>query len=318
MMSHKKEKIKGVSFVASRDSIALEHIKPIINLNANYASIMPFGFIKDLQHPEIVFNMDSQWFGETNAGTRQYNEALKSEGVKIMMKPQVWVWKGEFTGFIEMESEENWSLLEASYSKFILEFAQVAQETQVEIFCIGTELERFVIVRPEYWKGLINEIKEIYKGQLTYAANWNEFNSIPFWDDLDFIGVDAYFPLSASKTPSLAECKASWQQHKKLLKDTSEKHGRPIVFTEFGYRSVDYAAKEPWRSDQDMTEVNIEAQNNAMQSLFEEVWNEEWFAGGFVWKWFHEHKHAGGVNNSQFTPQNKPVESFIKAQYALQ
>src|SRR5690554_929238 len=81
MMSHKKEKIKGVSFVASRDSIALEHIKPIINLNANNASIMPFGFIKDLQHPEIVFNMDSQWFGETNAGTRQYNEALKSEEI---------------------------------------------------------------------------------------------------------------------------------------------------------------------------------------------------------------------------------------------
>src|SRR5690606_39783425 len=74
-------------------------------------------FIKDLQHPEIVFNMDSQWFGETKAGTRQYNEALKSEGVKIMMKPQVWVWKGEFTGFIEMESEENWSRSEEHTSE---------------------------------------------------------------------------------------------------------------------------------------------------------------------------------------------------------
>lgn len=32
-----------------------------------------------------------------------------------MVKPQIWVWRGEFTGTIKMENEENWKLLEDSY-----------------------------------------------------------------------------------------------------------------------------------------------------------------------------------------------------------
>ncbi|HIC31712.1 MAG TPA: glycoside hydrolase, partial [Flavobacteriaceae bacterium] len=71
MTSPKIEKINGVSFVASRDSISEKHIKPVVNLNANYAAIMPFGFIKNLQHPEIIYNTDRQWFGETDKGVKQ-------------------------------------------------------------------------------------------------------------------------------------------------------------------------------------------------------------------------------------------------------
>jgi hypothetical protein len=317
MAPSRKEKINGVSFVASRDSITPKHINPVKNVNANYASVMPFGFIKDLAHPEIIFNADRQWFGETRTGAKQYIEALKKQDIKVMMKPQIWVSRGAFTGYIKMENDEDWKDLEDSYSKFIIEYAHVAQEAKADILCIGTELENFIDHRPEYWEQLIVEVKKIYKGKLTYAANWNEFNRTPFWDDLDYIGIDAYFPLSDKKTPTLQDCKDGWQVHKTLLKNYSQQLNKPILFTEFGYRSVDYAAKAPWKSDRDMTIVNFEAQNNAMQSLFEEVWKEDWIAGGFVWKWFHNHERSGGLDNSQFTPQNKPVESIIRAQYEL-
>ena len=132
---------------------------------------------------------------------------------------------------------------------------------------------------------------------------------------MDYIGVDAYFPLSSSKTPTVEECKKGWQPHKANLKRFSEAHKKPILFTEYGYRSVDFAAKEPWKADRDMVDINFEAQSNAMQSLFEEVWQEDWFAGGFVWKWFHAHNKVGGETDSQFTPQNKPVEEIIRKFY---
>ncbi len=51
-----------------------------------------------------------------------------------MLKPQIWVWRGEFTGNIEMKSEEEWKILEDSYSKYILDYAKVAEETKSEIF----------------------------------------------------------------------------------------------------------------------------------------------------------------------------------------
>ncbi|PKA82535.1 hypothetical protein ATE92_0666 [Ulvibacter sp. MAR_2010_11] len=308
-------KINGVSFVASPDEVSQDHIVPVLNLNANYASVMPFGFIKTLDHPEVVFNTERQWLGETKEGVKQCITKLHGNNIQVMLKPQIWIWRGEFTGNLKMTSEENWEALEASYRTFILEFAQVAEETHVAIFCIGTELEQFIIHRPQFWQTLIVEIKTIYNGKLTYAANWDEYKRVPFWDALDYIGVDAYFPVSESKTPTFEAIKLGWQPWKVELKSVAEKHRKKIIFAEFGYRSVDYAGKEPWRSDRDMNETNLEAQTNLTKGLFEEVWNEPWFAGGFVWKWFIQHPEVGGMENNQFTPQNKPAEEVIRQAY---
>ena len=312
------KKINGLSFVAHQDAINNTHTDPVIKVNANYAAVMPFGFIKDLKHPDIRFNTERQWFGERKIGVKQYIKALKKRHIKIMMKPQIWVWRGEFTGYIEMENEDNWKILEDSYLKFILEYAELAQEMNVELLCIGTELEKFVEKRPAFWSQLILQIRDVFDGKLTYAANWDEFKRTPFWNDLDYIGVDAYFPISDEKTPSLVECKKGWQEHKNLMKSKSMEYNKPVLFTEFGYRSVDFSGKEPWKSDRSMSQVNLEAQVNTTQALFEEFWNEEWFAGGFVWKWFHNHEDSGGDNDSQFTPQNKPVEATIKMYFSKQ
>jgi hypothetical protein len=225
------------------------------------------------------------------------------------------VWRGEFTGDIKMTTEDNWEALEASYSKFILEYAELAQETNAEIFCIGTELENFIIARPQYWYDLILQIRNIYKGKLTYAANWDEFKRTPFWSHLDFIGVDAYFPVSDKKTPTIEDCKVGWQKHKKVIKSLSETHNKPILFTEYGYRSMDFTGKEPWKSDHTIESLNFEGQANATQALFEEFWHEDWFAGGFVWKWFHNYDNSGGEKDNQFTPQNKPAEAVIESFY---
>ena len=313
--SGQPEKINGVSFVASRDSISETHVKPVTSVNANYAAVMPFGFVENLNHPEIIHNTERQWFGETRAGAKQYIQKLRAQHIKIMIKPQIWVWRGDFTGYIEMKDEANWKLLEESYTNFIMEYALLAQEVKAEIFCIGTELEKFIVNRPKYWNNLIVEIKKIYKGKLTYAANWDEFKRTPFWSALDFIGVDAYFPVSYNKTPTVEDCLEGWKVHKPVINQLSSRYKKPILFTEFGYRSVDYSGKEPWKSDRSMNQVNLEAQTNTTKALFETFWDEDWFAGGFVWKWFVNHNKVGGVNNTQFTPQNKPVEALLREQF---
>ncbi|WP_179347929.1 glycoside hydrolase family 113 [Winogradskyella pacifica] len=312
---HQPSKINGVSFVASRGIVDSSHVKPIVNINANAAAVMPFGFIADLNHPEIIHNTERQWFGETRSGAGQYIEALHKEGINVMVKPQLWISHGEFTGFLKASSEADWLLLETSYTDFVMEYAELAEELNVEVFCIGTELEEFIKNRPAYWHQLIKEIRKVYTGNLTYAANWDEFWTTPFWSELDYVGIDAYFPVSDMQTPTIEDCIKGWEKHKPGLKRFSQKLDRPILFTEFGYRSVDYSGKEPWRYDRSMTSVNLTAQNNATQALFDAVWQEDWFAGGYLWKWFIDHHKVGGLEDNQFTPQNKPVEQIIKAHY---
>jgi hypothetical protein len=115
---------------------------------------------------------------------------------------------------------------------------------------------------------------------LTYAANWDEYKRVPFWEQLDYIGVDAYFPVSENKTPTIEEAKAGWQSWKTEMQGVATAHNKKIIFTEYGYRSVDFAGKEPWKSNRDMIQINLEAQSNLSKALYEEIWDEEWFAGG--------------------------------------
>ena len=315
--SQEIKKINGVSFVASRDKVTQDHVNNVLDVNASHAAVMPYGFIRDINSPEIVFDTDRQWFGETKQGAKQYIELLRKNRIKVMLKPQIWIWKGEFTGTLKMNTEEDWRALESSYEKFIMAYAELAQETRTTYFCIGTELEQFVKNRPEYWNGLIKKIRNVYSGKLTYAANWDEYSRTSFWEELDFIGIDAYFPLSEEKEPSVEQLRQGWQAHKHSIALLSKTKNKPIIFTEYGYRSTDYTAKKPWLVDRNDVAVNLDAQSNATMAIFEEFWSEDWFAGGFVWKWFINHEVAGGGDCNRFTPQNKPAEDIIRTFYKL-
>ena len=309
------QKFNGVSFVASGIKIDETHTKPVVKVQSNSVALMPFGFIKKLESPEIIHNTKRQWFGETKAGLIQYAEEFRKYDIKIMVKPQIWVWNGQFTGLIEMKSEQDWEKLEDSYTSFILIYAEVAQEIKAEVFCIGTELEKFVKFRPDYWQKIIKEIRKVYKGKLTYAANWDEFKRVSFWNELDFIGIDAYFPLTEKESPTVADFEFGWKLHKSEIMRIQSKYKKPIIFTEFGYRSVNYTGKEPWQSNRIQGNVNLQAQSNGLQAIYNQFWKEDWFAGGFIWKWFHSHNEVGGKNNNRFTPQNKPAEKLLSELY---
>jgi len=305
------QKINGVSFVANRSKVAQEHVDAVMTVNVNHAAVMPFGFIGNIEEPQVVFNTDRQWYGETKEGGQQYIKMLHKNGIEVMLKPQVWIRHGEFTGSLKLNSEDDWLALESSYEEFILMYAELASETNAEIFCIGTELEQFVKHRPEFWNSLIVKVKKIYKGKLTYAANWDEYMRTPFWEQLDYIGIDAYFPLSEEQNPSMQDLQLGWKPWKQKIKSFSEEKKKPILFTEFGYRSMDFTAKKPWLVDRTEEGVNLVAQANATQAIFDAFWTEEWFAGGYIWKWFIHHDEVGGHENNRFTPQNKPAEKII-------
>jgi len=58
-------------------------------------------------------------------------------------------------------------------------------------------------------------------------------------------------------------------------------------------------------------------QKLAFQAIFEALWDKEWLAGGFVWKWEFENG-AGGKDNLKYTPQGKPALEAITKAYHIQ
>ena len=127
-------KMNGVSFVGSREKVEQAHVDEILKINANHAAVMPFGFIREPNSPDIVFDTERQWYGETKKGARQYIEMLQKNGVKVMLKPQIWIWRGVFTGTLKMQSEQDWQKLERSYETFIMAYARLAAGDQYVAF----------------------------------------------------------------------------------------------------------------------------------------------------------------------------------------
>ena len=308
-----QSKINGLSFVASNREIKNEYIKPVLKINANWITLMPFAFQKDISDSKIIYDHIRQWWGERKIGIQKTAEMFHNKNIKIMLKPQIWIPNG-FTGHIKMNSETDWIAFENNYEKFILDYAKVAQTTNCELFCIGTELNFFVVSRPDFWNELIKKIRKIYSGKITYAENWDTFENVPFYSDLDFIGIDAYFPLSNEKTPEIKQLVKAWKPIKSKIEKLSKKFDKKIIFTEFGYQSKDFTAKEPWEHSK-KSAVNLIAQQNSLAVIFASFWKEKWFEGGFLWKWYDNHEQVGGNLDTDYTIQNKPSEQILAKFY---
>lgn len=306
-------KINGLSYAAASvllDSVDVHAMKQV---GATWVALTPYGFLRQDEH-RIRFNSDRQWISETTKGIAQDIVLAHRANLKIMLKPHVWISHGDYTGDFELNNTEDWEVLEESYRNYLLTFAKVAQTQKVELFCIGTEWRKFIKARPVFWHSLIQEIRTVYKGKLTYAANWDEYTETPFWSELDYVGVNAYFPLTEKINPSVEELAIAWQPTVNHLKGLSENVNRPILFTEYGYRSVEGTTIKPWES---YTEgrASMSEQEIALEALYKSNWGEPWFAGGFLWKWFNGHSKRGGIMNADYTPQNKPAIVIIKNNY---
>lgn len=307
-----KQKIDGVNLVSTNTFLTKNDLISVQNLNAEWIAIIPYAFLPKLDDPNLMYDLSWQWIGETSEGVRTATRVADSLGFNVMVKPQIWVGHGEFTGQIEMNSEEDWRVLEKSYREYIVEFAALSQESGVELLCIGTELELFVKNRPDFWFNLIEEVRGFYSGKLIYAENWDCYSNVPFQAQLDYIGIDAYFPIAKGKQPSLKRLKKGWSDVTTGLKHYSDSVQRKIIFTEYGYCSSDRCAEQPWQIDSKRSE-NYKLQRDAFQALFVSVWNEPYFGGGFLWKWYPEH-HKG--RQDLFSVQGKIAEELLRNVYA--
>lgn len=302
---------KGMNLVAAIKEVSNTTFQALKNSNVNAISIMPYAFV-NLEKASVSFNNDRQWAGEKTAGVIASIQQSHKNNFKVMLKPHLWINHGIYTGDLDFATEKEWINWETDYEKYILHFAEIAQNQKVELLCIGTELGNSIAKRPQYWTQLIQNIKKIYSGKLTYAANWDDFDKVPFWKELDYIGIDAYFPLSKSETPSVEEMKLGWEKHLFKIEETQKKIGKNILLTEFGYRNSNYCADEPWK-EVNSTENNL-GQANAFEALFQSFSEKSWYKGGFAWKWYADdyYKKRKMID---YTPQEKPALKVIEKWY---
>jgi len=294
-------------------------------LNLEWITLVPWGFQKKYDTESVSFGQDRKDYLLSRDSSWSHQIQLAHEaGYKVFLKPHIWMHEApedKWRSDIYPSNDENWTTWKESYSQFILMYAEIAERNEVELFCIGAEMTRLTLEKKEYWIDLIKQIREVYKGEITYAANWyKEYESIAFWSQLDYIGIQAYFPLADSDYPNLKTIERSWKKIIPTLEENSRINNKPILFTELGYKSTSDSAKEPWKwidyeSDTNAP-ISYETQTNCYQAFFNTVWNQDWFAGIHIWQIRDDYTERDQIEND-FTPQGKPAQEIIKKGFSL-
>ncbi|GAB2954887.1 hypothetical protein GCM10027048_20560 [Hymenobacter coalescens] len=316
------ERVRGVSWVAG-DSTTEAEILALKRNHVTWISQTPFGWQADSASPQVVLHTGRRraYWGEADSGLVHTARLARRHGIRTLLKPHLWLrTRGQWPGQIQMRSAADWQAWFASYSAFILHYARLAEQHRLEALCIGTELKHAAVGHEAEWRRLIGDIRQVYRGQLTYAANWHEeYEGIRFWDALDFIGVQAYFPLSTQPQPDTAALRRAWQPHLQALVRVQQRYQKPVLFTEAGYRAVPTAAAAPWEwPDPRKPQPEDDATQAACyEALFRACWRQPWFAGLFIWKWYPGMPpDAAGRRRADFTPQHRPAEQVMARWYA--
>lgn len=253
-------------------------------------------YTRETAHQLTLIN-NNHIYGGTSADISiiRYLEELKNRGFKIMFYPMVFVdlpnkpWRGHITGdasHIDNFFEE--------YNKFILHYAKLVKG-KVDAFIIGSELIGItkLIVAIDKFCELADQVKQILGPavKISYAADWSEYHHSEggwyyldkLWasDSIDFVGIDAYFPLTNDQRQEYDEQRiidgwtsgegydfyyigknnlpiapeyawkniSWWSENEHVNPDNQKTLWRPkskkIWFTEFGFPSLDCATNQP-------------------------------------------------------------------------
>lgn len=283
----------------------------------NWISITPFGRIWDLSSTEIQMDFEAP-YEENRLAVRRMIEQAHARGIRVLVIPHLWVEAGGWRGEIELGSPERWEAYQRSYRAFVTAWARDAAAAGADAFSIGVECKSWSGRFGGYWRSLITDVRGIFDGLLTYSANWDEAEDVLFWDQLDLIGINAFYPLADHPGATFDEYVRGATSAQEGVAELAAVLEMPVLFVEVGYTTREDAAVEPWLWPDDMTEVVIDEreQARALLASFRAFLPQPWFTGFFVWRYYADLDDVSQEAIWGFSPHGKRAEPLLERVFA--
>ena len=230
-------------------------------------------------------------------------------GMTVFLMPFLYVddiKPGEWRGTI---APPDWQAWFTNYEAFILHYAEIAQREKVEYFSVGSELCS-TESRHDDWGPLLSKVRAVYKGRVTYSANWDHKDGLSFAKELDVLGMNTYFKLADAPGATVEDLVAAWRPIKADVDAWRAKLGKRLLITEVGYPSRPGGAVNPWDYDA-VGEPDMEEQSRCYRA-FVQVWGgEQALEGVYFYIWWGD----GGSRDIGYTPRGKPAENVLRQWY---
>ena len=293
----------------------LDHL---VRMGVTWISITPFGRIWSLNSTDIYMDFEAPYEDNREAVGRIIQQAHE-RGIRVLVIPHLWVWnESGWRGEIDFPDEDGWLAYQASYRAFVLAWARDAELYGADAFSVGVECKSWSGRFGAFWTSLIADVRHDFGGWLTYSANWDEAENVLFWDQLDFIGVNAFYPLADHNEATTAEYFAGAARIRDQVATLTEVLDMPLLFVEVGYTTRANAAVEPWLWPDGMTDVvySEEEQARALDASFQAFVPERFFAGFFLWRYYANLDDVSQEAMWGFSTHAKVAEPMLVSTFA--
>lgn len=234
-------------------------------------------------------------------------EYAKSLDLTVILKPMVNVSDGTWRAHInffdtDVPCEPKWSEWFAAYNEFILHYAEIAEQTACSMFVVGCEMVN-ADRREEEWLHLIQEVRQCYKGLITYNCDKYQEHVVKWWDAVDVISASGYYPIN------------DWEEQLDRIERVVKEHNKPFFFCEAGCPSWEGGDLLP----NDWTvrgAANEEVQRRWYEEMFHATSKRSWVKGFAMWDWkAHLYPIDKATENRDYAVYGKSTEKVIYDYY---
>lgn len=281
----------------------------LVELGVTWVSITPFGRIWSLDATEILLDFEAPADDNRAAVGRAIDQA-HARGLKVLLVPHLWVETTGWRGEIDPGPLDRWDEYLDSYERFLAHWTDVAVEHAVDMLSLGVECKSWSGRFGERWTRMIARVRSRYDGLVTYSANWDEAIDVLFWDQIDLIGINAFYPLADSAE---ADYGAGARRVVDEVRVVVEHFDQPVLFVEVGYTTRPAAAIRPWEWPDDMVGVPVDEaeQARAYRAVLSAYTGPEWLAGLFVWRYYADPDDVTQEAPWGFSPRAKQAEGEL-------
>ena len=280
------------------------------DLGYRWIAYGPTATMSDITRPQIDYGTDDD-------RDRAVIRTLRAIGFDVFLLPRIESpsfftgrdakWRGD----IVMPDAARRGRFHDNLRNMTVHFARMAEEEGCRLFGCGLEYVKTTTVHPAEWREIIAAVRVVYSGAVTYSANWwGEFDRITFWDDLDFIGIGAYFPVARKRRADVETMVSGWDKAFEKIEDIVARYRKPVIFSEIGYPTFADAGWKPWQwTDRREKIVDEQHQADCYRALFRRYKNIDWLAGMFIWRYPSDPR---SLETWDYCPRNKPAERVIQ------
>ena len=292
---------KGVNFTAEGPGSygsqeAGRMLDRLADYGVNMIALVPFGFER---FGETTIHYPGGW--ERDELITKQAAMAHQRSIRVLLKPQIWI-PHKFPGDLDFASEKDRLQWFEGYRRFIDYYADLATRIHADLFCVGVEFALLSRYENE-WRKVIADVRQHYAGPLTYASNFGrDFEETKFWDALDYIGLNEYYPLPDDfSTDALV----------RKIENVHLIYHKPIIFTEAGFHSRKGTHSAPW--DESLPEKSLDEQARCYEAILKAFYEKPWIQGIYWWK--VGTNGFGGTDDMSDTPWGKPAMEVVKKFY---